>query len=104
MRSLALFVEVQVEMGVIERMLPPEQRVVGHVKRIRGRWVSADTNCDQDGGTRNKMKKTTRILPLVFSVLLFLGFVTASARARSNPDPAPRAKSTDKSAGAKSWA
>ncbi len=35
------------------------------------------------------MKKTTRILPLVFGVLLLLVFVTASARTRSNPNPTP---------------
>ncbi len=34
------------------------------------------------------MKKTTRTLPLVLSVLLLLVFVTASPRVRSNPNPA----------------
>ena len=35
------------------------------------------------------MKKRTRILPIVFSGLLLLVFVTASPRARSKPNPAP---------------
>jgi hypothetical protein len=37
----------------------------------------------------SKMKKTTRILPLVFSVLWLLAFVTANTRARNNQNPTP---------------
>jgi hypothetical protein len=76
-------------MEVFGRLLIPEIAVVGHRKRLRGSWVSADAICLQTGGTRNKMKKTTQTLLTVVGVFLLLVIVTASPRARSNPNPAP---------------